>query len=183
MLDNIPPTPPGSIKLQSFKLKCSSCYLCVSKCPTGVLQPSSFQFGIEGAFIPYMDFDSGYCDHECRECLEVCPTNAIMPYILEQKQRIQIGKVKFTKELCDVYKSNTNCGACAEMCPTDALSLVPFKDDLEIPNVKIDTCIGCGACQYVCPAQPKKAMFVKAESVHKEIALLKEVSAEKKTDG
>ena len=165
----LPPTPPGSISVDKFMNKCTSCYLCINKCPSNVLQPSTLQFGITGAFIPYMDFSTGFCDYECRECLDVCPNDAIMPYSLEEKRRIQIGTVKFSKELCDVVKSETNCGACVEMCPTDALALIPYKKDLELPSTKVDACIGCGACQYVCPAEPQKAIVVETSLVHKEL--------------
>jgi len=37
---------------------------------------------------------------------------------LEEKHRIQIGKVIFEKEKCIVYAKNRDCGACAEVCPT-----------------------------------------------------------------
>jgi ferredoxin len=171
-----PATPPGSIKLDKYLTKCTSCYLCVNKCPTNVLQPSSFQFGLTGAFVPYMDFNIGYCDYECKACLEVCPNDAIMPYTLERKKQIQIGLVKFTRELCDVVKNETGCGACIEMCPTDALTAVTYKKDLEIPLVKVETCIGCGACQYVCPAQPKKAIVVDSIPVHLDAEKSKKVT-------
>lgn len=163
-----PPTPPGSISLDKFVSKCTACYLCVNKCPTNVLQPSLFHYGIKGVFIPYMDFYSGYCSYECAECMEVCPTDAIIPHTKEEKQKIQIGKVKFIKDFCVVYKNNTTCGACAEICPTDAVRMIPYKGLLLIPSTRPSICIGCGACQNVCPAKPEKAIVVETNIVHKE---------------
>jgi len=163
-----PPTPPGSISLDKFISKCTACYLCVNNCPTNVLQPSLFHYGIKGIFIPYMDFYSGYCSYECTKCLEVCPSDAIMLHTKEEKKTIQIGRVKFIKDFCVVYKNNTNCGACAEICPTDAVRMVPYKGLLLIPSTRPSICIGCGACQNVCPAKPEKAIVVETNIIHKE---------------
>jgi ferredoxin len=163
-----PPTPPGSISLDKYINKCTACYLCVNNCPTNVLQPSLFQYGLKGVFIPHMDFYSGYCSYECTQCLEVCPTDAIMPHTKEEKKKIQIGRVKFIEEFCVVYKNNTNCGACAEICPTAAVVMIPYKGVLFIPTTRPSFCIGCGACQNVCPAKPEKAIVVETNIVHKE---------------
>ncbi len=163
-----PAAPPCSVTLDRYLTKCTSCYLCINKCPTNVLQPSAFQFGLSGAFVPYMDFNAGYCDFECKTCMEVCPNDAIMPYTLERKKRVQIGLVKYLKESCDVVKNETGCSACIEMCPTGALTAVPYKKDLEIPKVDEGPCIGCGACQYVCPATPQKAMIVESIAVQRD---------------
>ena len=119
-----------------------------------------------------MDFYSGYCAYECTQCLEVCPTDAIMPYTKEKKKKIQIGRVKFIKDFCVVYRNNTNCGACAEICPTTAVTMIPYKGSLSIPATRPSICIGCGACQNVCPAKPK-AIVVETNIVHKEAKILK----------
>jgi ferredoxin len=163
-----PPTPPGSISLDKYISKCTACYLCVNNCPTNVLQPSLFQYGLKGVFIPHMDFDSGYCSYDCVKCLEACPTDAIIPHTKEEKKKIQIGRVKFIKDFCVVYKNNTNCGACAEICPTAAVTMIPYKGTLRIPATRPNFCIGCGACQNVCPAKPEKAIVVETNIVHKE---------------
>jgi ferredoxin len=163
-----PPTPPGSINLNKYISKCTSCYLCVNTCPTNVLQPSLFEYGLKGIFIPHMDFYAGFCSYECNQCLEVCPTDAIMPYTKEEKKKIQIGRVKFIKDFCVVYKNNTSCGACAEICPTGAVKMIPYKELLTIPTTIPSICVGCGACQYVCPARPEKAIIVETNIIHKE---------------
>ena len=163
-----PPTPPGSISLDKYISKCTACYLCVNNCPTNVLQPSLFHYGIKGVFIPYMDFYSGYCSYECTRCLEVCPTDAITPHTVEEKKKIQIGRVKFIKENCVVYRNNTNCGACGEICPTAAVTMIPYKGTLSIPKTQPSICIGCGACQNVCPASPEKAIVVETNILHRE---------------
>jgi ferredoxin len=163
-----PPTPPGSISLNKYTSKCTSCYLCVNACPTNVLQPSLLEYGLKGIFIPHMDFYRGFCAYDCINCLEVCPTDAIMPHTKEEKEKIQIGRVKFIKDFCVVYRNNTSCGACAEICPTAAVTMVPYKGLLLIPSTDPSICVGCGACQYVCPARPQKAIIVETNIVHKE---------------
>lgn len=163
-----PPTPPGSISLDNYTSKCTACYLCVNNCPTRVLQPSLFEYGLTGVFIPKMDFETGYCDYNCNQCLEVCPTDAIMPHTKEEKKKIQIGRVRFIKDRCVVYTNNTNCGACAEICPTTAVRMTPYKGLLFIPTTRPEICTGCGACENVCPARPEKAIVVETNTVHKE---------------
>jgi ferredoxin len=44
--------------------------------------------------------------------------------------------------------------------------MVPWKNELEIPFVRENICIGCGACQYACPARPK-AIVVQGLAVHR----------------
>ncbi len=175
-----PPTPPGSISLDKYISKCTACYLCVNNCPTNVLQPSLFHYGLKGMFIPYMDFYSGYCSYECTQCLDVCPTDAIIPHTKEEKKKIQIGRVKFIKDFCVVYKNNTNCGACAEICPTAAVTMIPYKGVLRIPTTRLSLCVGCGACQNVCPAKPEKAIVVETNLVHKEAKTPKRKRARKR---
>lgn len=177
-----PPTPPGSVSLDKYISKCTACYLCVNNCPTNVLQPSLFHYGIKGIFIPYMDFYSGYCSYDCTRCLEVCPTDAIMPHTKEEKKKIQIGRVKFIKEYCVVYKNNTNCGACAEICPTAAVTMIPYKELLFIPTTTPSICTGCGACQNVCPAQPEKAIVVETNIVHKKAKTKEQKEAKKRIE-
>jgi len=161
-----PVTPPGSVSIANFTSRCTACSLCVTACPTKVLQPSFTEYGITGMMQPRMDYKTGFCNYECTRCNEICPTGAIMPLKLEAKKLTQIGKAVFIKENCIVYDQKTDCGACSEHCPTKAVSMVPFEDYLVIPEVNDTICIGCGACEYACPATPYKAIFVDGNSVH-----------------
>ncbi|MDG5799444.1 4Fe-4S dicluster domain-containing protein [Marinilabiliaceae bacterium ANBcel2] len=161
------PSPPGSKSIKRFNSICTSCALCVSACPTKVLQPSITEYGLKGFMQPYMDFSTNYCNFECHECSDVCPTGAILPLPLEEKKRTQLGKVVFLKENCIVYTDNTDCGACSEHCPTKAVDMVPYRDGLLIPEVNVDICIGCGACEYPCPVPyPFRAIYVNGNSEH-----------------
>ncbi len=160
-------TPPGSENHLHFNLNCTACHLCVSVCPTQVLQPSLLQYGLQGFMQPYMDYHAGFCNFDCNLCGKVCPTDAIKLLVPEQKKLMQIGKAKFVKENCVVYTDNTDCGACSEHCPTKAVNMVPYKDRLTIPEVNDKICIGCGACEYACPTKPYRAIFVEGNATHK----------------
>ena len=59
------------------------------------------------------------------------------------------------------------CGLCNEYCPTKAAGLTYYKKGMERPKVDEKICIGCGACEHVCPAEPFKAIYVEGNPVHK----------------
>ncbi|MFO7659038.1 MAG: 4Fe-4S dicluster domain-containing protein [Bacteroidales bacterium] len=167
---NYPVSPPGSQSIKHYKNHCTACHLCVSVCPTGVLQPSYLEFGFTGIMMPRMDFHASYCNYECTKCGEACPTGAILPLTEEAKKLTQTGKVILVIENCVVYTDNTACGSCSEHCPTQAVRMVPYKDGLTIPETHSSTCIGCGACEYACPVRPYRAIYVDGNPVH-EVAM------------
>lgn len=160
-----PVTPPGSLDVIRFNSKCTSCYLCVSACPTQVLQPSLLIYGLNGILQPYMDYNTSFCNFDCTRCGEVCPTGAILPLNEEEKKTAQIGIAKFIKRNCIVFTDGTDCGACSEHCPTKAVDMRPFRQGLFLPHVTPEICIGCGACEYACPTDPK-SIYVEGNPVH-----------------
>ena len=162
---NNPCSPPGSISLKHFNNTCTACNLCVAACPGGVLQPSFLQYGLEGFLQPYMDSEKGYCSFDCTKCSEICPCGAILPLSIEKKHTTQIGIAHFVIHNCVVFREGTLCGACAEHCPTKAITMIPYGKELNIPQVDSELCIGCGACEHVCPADPK-AIFVEGNIIH-----------------
>lgn len=161
-----PVSPPGSSGIEMFTSRCTACSLCISACPTKVLQPSVSEYGIAGIMQPRMDYHRGFCNYECTLCTDICPTGAIMPLVLEAKKLTRIGKAVFIKENCIVNTEHTACGACSEHCPTKACNMVPFEGNLMIPQVSDDICIGCGACEYACPTRPFRAIFVDGNPLH-----------------
>ena len=174
-------SPPGSKSIEHFTTTCTSCHLCVSSCPTQVLQPSLFEYGFLGILQPYMDYKTSFCNFECKICTDVCPSGAILPLSLEKKKITQVGKVKFIKENCIVEIENTECGACSEHCPTKAVKMVPYKN-LHIPDVKEEFCIGCGACEFACPTKPYKAIYIEGNPVHLTAKKIKLEKLENKLD-
>ncbi|MCJ7820149.1 MAG: 4Fe-4S dicluster domain-containing protein [Bacteroidales bacterium] len=169
-----PVSPPGSTGIEKFTDRCTACSLCVSACPTKVLQPSVSEYGFAGIMQPRMDYNSGFCNFECTLCTEICPTGAIMPLVLEAKKLTRIGKAVFIKDNCIVNTEKTACGACSEHCPTKACAMVPFEGSLVIPEVIDDICIGCGACEHACPTRPYRAIFVDGNPNH-EVAKKQEI--------
>ena len=176
-----PVTPPGSLGQVRFNTMCTACHLCVSACPTQVLQPTYFLYGLTGFLQPRMDYITSFCNYECTLCGEVCPTGAILSLPPVEKKLVQLGKSFFVKENCIVYTRNTTCGACSEHCPTKAVNMVPYKDKLTIPEVNNKICVGCGACEYACPTDPK-SIYVEGNILHLIAEKPKEVKIEKKID-
>lgn len=160
----IPIVPPGAESITRFASSCTACHLCVSVCPTHVLQFTGRKYGFQGVLQPTMDYQAGYCDYECTACGQVCPTGAIDLLGLDVKQRVQIGIVKLVTDRCIVYDRKEECGACMEVCPTHAVHAVEL-DGLQHPQIKAEHCIGCGRCEYVCPVTPT-AIFVEGLREH-----------------
>ena len=160
-------SPPGSGSLENLMNNCTACHLCVSACPTQVLQPAFLEYGLLGIMKPRMDNKTSFCDYECVVCTTVCPSGAILEQSVEAKKLIQVGKARFVRKNCVVYTQHTDCGACAEHCPTKAVRMVfDKKVNLRAPKIDESICVGCGACEYACPTRPYKAIYVESNPVH-----------------
>lgn len=140
-------TPPGSGHVRRFLDRCTGCGLCISACPTRVLQPSSTQHGFFGVMKPYMDFTKGFCNFDCNICSNVCPEGALLPMTLAEKKQTQIALAAFDRDYCIVQQDRTECGACTEHCPTKAL----FTKEEKFPSCDREKCYVCHACVQVCP--------------------------------
>jgi len=181
IIRNYPVTPPGARNQERFNKYCTACHLCVSACPTQVLQPTYFLYGLTGFLQPRMDYITNFCNFECTLCSEVCPTGAIMPVTKEEKKTIQLGKSYFVKENCIVYTNNTACGACSEHCPTKAVYMIPYKEKLTIPEINNKICVGCGACEYACPTDPK-SIYIDGNPIHLVAEKPEEIKIEEEID-
>lgn len=162
-----PITPPGSVSQEHFSKKCTSCHLCVSKCPARVLKPALMEYGLGGFMQPTVNFEKGFCNFDCTICTNICPNGALLPLTKEEKHLNQIGYVVLINENCIVYRDGTSCGACSEHCPTQAIAMVPYEDGLTVPKINTEICVGCGGCEYVCPALPFRAVYIEGNPVHK----------------
>jgi len=177
-----PLTPPGSQGVDHLLQKCTSCHLCVSKCPSNIIKPAFLEYGVGGMLQPTLNFDNGFCNYDCTICSDVCPTGALLPLTKDAKHTNQMGIVQFVMDDCIVFTEGTSCGACSEHCPTQAVHMVDYKNNLTIPETDTSICVGCGGCEFICPATPRKAIFVEGIERHKTIKLKKEEVKEVKVD-
>lgn len=183
-----PLTPPGSLSAKNLQNKCTSCQLCISNCPNGVLRPNT---SLGNLLQPVMEYEKGYCRPECTRCSDVCPAGAIRPITVEEKTAIQIGHAVWVKKNCIPLTDGKTCGNCASKCPTGAIQMVPIdksykineegkwvdaegkpvneREIQRIPVVNTEVCIGCGACENLCPARPFSAIYVEGHEVHREV--------------
>jgi ferredoxin len=158
--------PPGSASVERFLDRCTACHLCISQCPTGTLQPAFLEYGLDGLMKPHLVYAAAFCNFDCRRCGEVCPDGAIDLLDVAAKKLIKIGEAQFDRNKCIVATNGTDCAACSEHCPTKAVTTVPYGENLRLPLMRDDLCIGCGACEYACPAKPDKAIKVAGWSRH-----------------
>jgi len=161
-------SPPGAGSEERLLKHCTSCHLCISKCPSKVLKPAFMEYGIGGIMQPIMYFERGFCNFDCTVCTEVCPNGALLPLTVEQKHRLQVGRVVFKPEICIVHTEGTSCGACSEHCPTQAVKMIPYKNGLTEPSIDANICVGCGGCEFICPVRPHRAIYVEGNKVHRQ---------------
>ncbi len=159
-------TPPGSGGIARFLDRCTACQLCVSACPTHVLQPAFLEYGVAGIMKPRLDFNHSFCNFECTRCADICPDSAILPLALEAKKLTRLGLAHIDYRKCVVPVNGTDCSACSEHCPTQAVNTVPYAGNLRLPQMHPELCIGCGACEYACPVRPERAIRITAQAVH-----------------
>jgi ferredoxin len=160
-IKKMPVMPPGAGTFERFTSQCTACGLCIANCDGETLKPALFEYGPGGMGQPMLSVKNGYCNYNCTKCMDVCPAGALIKLPIEQKRRLQLGRVTYFESRCVVVTDKTSCGACAEHCPVEALEMVPYgKDGLTIPKANPDICLGCGACEYICPVKPLPAVKV-----------------------
>jgi MauM/NapG family ferredoxin protein len=151
--------PPGVDDEDEFLSRCVRCSQCMKVCPTSGLQPAIFENGLEGLWTPHLVPRLGYCDHSCNACGQICPSGAIPPLSLEEKQTRVIGMAVVDRNRCLPWAYETPCIVCEEMCPLPdkAIQLEDtgltddFGQEIKRPYVILDRCIGCGICEFQCP--------------------------------
>jgi len=165
--------PPGAKSLAHFQSRCTACHLCVANCPDQVLRPSVREHGLAGFLQPHQDFTVAFCSYNCSNCSQICPTGAIQPLTVEERRRVRTGVALFFQDRCVVKTKGTSCGACNEHCPTQAVRMVPWNNNLTIPEVDPELRVGCGGCEFICPVRPDKAIIVDGLPVHERAKVVK----------
>ncbi|MCL2040033.1 MAG: 4Fe-4S dicluster domain-containing protein [Bacteroidetes bacterium] len=169
----VPVLPPGAGSRKSFNSFCTSCHLCISRCPSKILTPSKNELDVKNVGQPFIDYEKGYCRYDCVECIKVCPTGALtIAGTLIDKQRTQIGIAIYKSHLCHINSKKISCQMCYQNCPTGAITMKNGANNLLIPSINISKCIGCGACQYYCPTSANnKAIYVNGTEIQKKLIL------------
>ncbi|HEX4077032.1 MAG TPA: 4Fe-4S dicluster domain-containing protein [Candidatus Acidoferrales bacterium] len=158
--------PPGAVPEDRFAGLCIRCNNCVHACPSKIIQPDTGrEAGLAGFGAPIIRFDRDYkyCLETCNDCTQVCPTGALTPLPLEQKNKYIIGEALPDNNVCLTALGKKECNACEHACPYDAVKITWDEAQYIAYPVVNDKCVGCGACEVVCPTIPVKAIRVWTE--------------------
>ena len=149
---------------------------CVRICESNgkCLQPAGIHNSVLELWAPIAIMREGYCEYNCNLCCEVCPTEAILPLTLEQKQKTPIGLAYFDKNICIPFAQNEDCIVCQEHCPTPEKAIIFEIKDFALPDggsrkvkypyVDKQLCIGCGICETKCPLPGASGIYVNTEN-------------------
>lgn len=162
--------PPGARSERDFLQRCVRCGLCMQTCPSGGLQPTWGEAGLEGLWSPVLVPAIGWCEYECHACGQVCPTQAIEPLPLAEKQPLKIGLAVIDTTRCLPYAYGRECIVCEEHCPvpdkaiTFEMREATQRDGsvrvLKMPRVDPERCTGCGICENKCPFRDLAAIRI-----------------------
>ena len=120
--------PPGALAEAEFVGRCIKCGQCMRICPTNVIQPAGWEFGLEGLWTPVLNFRVGTsgCQYKCIACSNICPTAAIRPITLDERLGrnrfagagpLRIGSAFVDRGRCLPWAMDTPCIVCQENCP------------------------------------------------------------------
>jgi len=155
--------PPGAVPEDRFAGLCIRCNNCVHACPTKIIHPDTGrEGGLAGFGAPIIRFDRDYkyCLETCDACTQVCPTGALAPLPLEQKNKYIIGEALADNNVCLTALGKKECDACELACPYEAVKITWDEAQYISYPVVNNKCVGCGACEVVCPTNPVKAIRV-----------------------
>jgi polyferredoxin/formate hydrogenlyase subunit 6/NADH:ubiquinone oxidoreductase subunit I len=144
--------PPGALPEEMFESTCVRCGQCTRACPTRCLQPVLLTGSLSSLMSPVADMGQGHCDPACRACGLVCPTGAIRPLELTERQHAKMGSAVVDEHRCLAFEEDKLCLICQEHCPLGAIRGEEREGRL-VPVVDREHCNGCGICEHRCPVQ------------------------------
>jgi ferredoxin len=97
-------------------------------CPANIIQPALLEAGVQGLWTPAVNYRIGLsgCLPNCIACGQVCPTAAIRPLSLDEKQGlgefaapgpIRLGTAFVDRSRCLPWAMDRPCLVCHELCP------------------------------------------------------------------
>lgn len=99
-------------------MHCTSCHLCVSKCPSNVIKPAFLEYGLGGMMQPAMDFEKRFLQLRLYRLLRRLPQwHALLPLTMEEKHHNQMGQVKFILKKTVLYLPTEHIAAHAWTLP------------------------------------------------------------------
>lgn len=143
--------PPSAIADDAYPYVCARCGNCVNSCPSKIIKLRRSIGDIRLWLTPEIDFSSGYCEAGCTHCGTVCPSGALLPFTVNHKKGLVIGKSKIDITNC-LLRKQQECDQCVRSCPYKAISLTEGRSLFDVyPQIRHGKCVGCGACKAVCP--------------------------------
>jgi len=164
--------PPGALPEARFLALCQRCGLCMKVCPTNVLHPTLGEAGMAGFWTPHCIMTRGYCEYTCTLCGSVCPTGAIEKITAAEKtgRPVRIGSAYVDRGRCLPWAGNGPCIVCEEHCPTSPKAIYLHESQVQaphgrtlrvqLPQVDLKRCVGCGICANKCPVRGRPAIRV-----------------------
>lgn len=134
-----PVRPPWALSESEFVDICTRCKQCISACPEKILRKDNAGF-------PRVDFTKGECTF-CGQCVTHCETTA-----LQKQTERPAWQLTATISAACLINQDVICSVCAEQCEVSAIRFVFQAGKVPSPEIKVDTCTGCGACFRPCPA-------------------------------
>lgn len=149
--------PPGALAVrEEFVALCIRCGNCIGNCPTGLIQPISFESSNGYWGVPRLEFEQpsgnyAFCEENCVRCTQSCPTGALTVLNAEEKKERKLGKATLEFGLCRLFWEK-ECRICLRECPQEAITFRWSEEEyLTIPEINLDLCNGCGRCAARCP--------------------------------
>jgi len=141
--------PPGTLDEDRFLARCIRCGQCMRVCPGNIIQPALFEAGVQGLWTPAVNYRVGRsgCQPTCIACGQICPTAAIRPISLEEKQGrgdfasqgpVRMGTAFVDRSRCLPWVMGRPCLVCHELCPVSPKAIYtrtvfePVRDGLDL---------------------------------------------------